>query len=548
MKRILTLVAFLAVLGFQAALAQPSSLPADARFDEPVAFSTGSNGESLRAMITALARSIGLTPVVDNVPDRIIVYDIGDPKPFRQVWELVLTLNDLDFVLQENDVIVVGTPDALARLRAPAAPDEPLEHRTYFLNNPIDQVTPVVRRVAPDATIDTVPGRNAIFVIATPSDHEAISSVLAEVDLPRDDAEVVTADDATFQRFYRVQNQVDQVATILRRAVPGVSIETLPGTDAIVVVGTEAQQEAVTAALDEFDRPADIVPLEQRTYFLSNAQAERLSQTLQATTLVSAESGEPLDAFSVVAEPRTNSLIVTGTAQVQRRLAELIAQLDGPQRQVNIQVRIQEITRRTAFDLGIDWGAGFGNLSAQILSGGLNFIFDTTQVISSLNILAVLDTLETQGLSRRVDDSNITVLDNGTGTIQSGGVIFITLPGANENIERTIPYGVQVDVTPRIAADGRITLEVEAKVEDVLSTTNDPTFLNLSSRNVNTTVTVEQGQTILLGGLLQNQFSTTRQRIPIIGSLPLIGDLFGRTITEEDNVDLLVILTAQVID
>jgi general secretion pathway protein D len=69
-------------------------------------------------------------------------------------------------------------------------------------------------------------------------------------------------------------------------------------------------------------------------------------------------------------------------------------------------------------------------------------------------------------------------------------------------------------VTPRITADGRVTLVIDAKVEDVLSTTNDPSFLNLSSRNVTTTVTVEEGQTLLLGGLLQSQLNVTRNRIP----------------------------------
>jgi type IV pilus assembly protein PilQ len=479
MKRSLTLLVLVAVLALSSALAQPSTLPDDERYSEPVSFSTGSNGESLRAMLTALARSIGLTPVVDGVPDRTIVYDIGDPKPFRQVWDLVLTLNDLVYVLQENDVVVVGTTDSLARLRS---------------------TTPVT-----------------------------------------------DSDEPTFQRFYRVNNAIDQVATILRRAVTGIDVETLPGTNALVVIGTDEQQDAVAAALAEFDQPADIVPLEQRTYFLSNAQAAALATTLQSTTLLGAEGGV-VDTFTVVPEPRTNSLIVTGTAGAQRRLASLIEQLDGPQRQVNIQVRIQEITKRTAFDLGIDWSAGLGNFTSQILSGGLSFIFDTTRVISSLNVLAVLDTLEVQGLTRRVDDSNITVLDNGTGTIQSGGTIFITLPGANENIERTIPYGVQIDVTPRISADGRITLVVDASVEDILSTTNDPTFLNLSTRSVNTTVTVQPGQTILLGGLLQNSLNVSQSRLPILGSIPIIGSLFSRTTTEEDNVDLLVVITAQVID
>jgi type II secretory pathway component GspD/PulD (secretin) len=477
MKRTLPLFVLVVALAFSSALAQTSTLPADERFSQPVSFSTGSTGESLRAMITALARTIGLTPIVDGVPDRTIVYDIGDPKPFRQVWDLVLSLNDLSYVLQENDVVVVGTRDSLARLRtAPAEGDE-----------------------------------------------------------------------ATVQRFYRVHNDMEQVATILRRAVRDVVVETLPGTSALVVIGTEAQQDEVVAALAEFDRPADIIPLEQRTYFLSNAVAANLAATLQATVQLG-EGGEVLESFTVVAEPRSNALIVTGTAAAQRRLADLIVQLDNPQRQVNVQVRIQEISRRAAFDLGIDWSTGFGNLTTKILSGGLGFIFDTTQVISSLNVLAVLDTLETQGLTRRVDDSNLTVLDNGTGSIQSGGTIFISLPGATENIERTIPYGVQIDVTPRISADGRITLAVEASVEDVLSTTNDPTFLNLSTRAVTTTVTVQPGQTILLGGLLQNSLSLTKSRIPILGSLPIIGGLFGRTVSEEDTVDLLLVITAQIID
>lgn len=485
MKRVRILLTCLALAGLSAALAQPAALPGDARFDEPVTFSTGAGGESLAAMITALARSIGLTPVLDDFVDKTIVYDIGDAKPFRQVWDLVLTLNDLDYLLQANDVVVVGTTESLARLRAPES-------------------------------------------VAQPSTEPIV------------------------QRFYRVNNDVEQVVAVLQRAVAGIDVEALPGTGALVVAGTQAQQDDVAAVLAEFDRPADVVPLEQRTYFLSNATAADLATTLQATGVVATqddeEAGGTLDTFTVVPEVRTNSLIVTGTAAVQARLADLIAELDRPQPQVNIQVRIQEITRRSALNLGIDWTTGFGNLSATVLGGGLNFIFDTTQVISSLNVLAVLDALETQGLTRRVDDSNLTVLNNGTGTIQSGGEIFITLAGANENIERTIPYGVQIEVTPRITADGRVTLEIDASVDDVLSTTNDPSFLNLSSRNVTTTVTVEPGETLLLGGLLQSQLNVTRERLPIIGSIPLIGDLLGRTVTEEDNTDLLLVVTALILD
>src|SRR5690606_18588861 len=144
MKRIGIVLTFLALFGLALAQGRLADLPADGRFDEPVEFTTGVAGESLQVMISALATSIGLTAITDDVPSKTIVYDIGEPKPFRQVWNIVLTLNDLDYVLLENDVVVVGSPASVARLRAPEAPvaqtdaaqaeAEVVEQRFYRVN------------------------------------------------------------------------------------------------------------------------------------------------------------------------------------------------------------------------------------------------------------------------------------------------------------------------------------------------------------------------------------------------------------------------------
>jgi len=486
MKRFGIVLTLLSLLTLAVAQGQLSPLPGDARFDEPVEFTTGTNGEQLPVMISALARSIGLTAVTDDVPAVTIVYDIGEPKPFRQVWNIVLTLNDLDYVLLENDVVVVGTTASVNRLRAPA-PE------------------------APETTVS------------------------AELE----------------QRFYRVNSDPEQVVQILRRSIAGLDVDALPGVQSIVVMATTEQHDRVRSILDQFDTTAEQVQLEQRTYFLSNANASDLAAVLQATGVVASEGEGPaqrLDDFSVVAEPRTNSLIVTGSASVQARLANLIPSLDEPQRQVNVQVRIQEVAHSVAYDLGLDLSGGFGQMTASILDTGLRFVFDTAAAVSSFNISAILDALETQGLSRRVDDGNITVLDNQTGTIQSGGTIFISIPGASENIEREIPYGVQLEITPRVANDGRVTLDLIAKVEDVLSETNNPNYLELSTRAVTSTITLAPGQTALLGGLLQNQFVVTKQRVPVLGAIPVIGELFGSTTQEDRTVDLLLIVTAQVVE
>ncbi|HEX7001723.1 MAG TPA: secretin N-terminal domain-containing protein, partial [Trueperaceae bacterium] len=305
--------------------------------------------------------------------------------------------------------------------------------------------------------------------------------------------------------------------------------------------------------LEQFDRAAEQVVLEQRTYFLSNAEAGQLADVLQQTGILTSggEEGQAsrLEDFSVVAEPRTNSLIVTGPAAVQARLAELIPQLDQAQRQVNIQVRIQEVSRSFSQDFGLDFSGAFGQMQASLLDTGLSFIFDMTSAVSSFNIMAVLDALESQGLSRRVDDANLTLLDKQEGILISGGNARILLPNAaGEAVLEEVEYGVQLTLTPLIGADGRITINVNAEVSDLLPPPTPDVVLHTSTRRVSTTVTLVPGQTVLLGGLMQDEIIITKRRLPIVGSIPIIGELFGSTETEETSGELLLIITADIIE
>ncbi|MEJ2219094.1 MAG: type II and III secretion system protein, partial [Gemmatimonadota bacterium] len=89
MKRTLILLTFLALAGLAWAQTQLAPLPKDSRFDQTVQLSTGVGGESLRAIVSALAKSVGLTAIVNDVPTTNINYDIGSPKPFRLVWSIV---------------------------------------------------------------------------------------------------------------------------------------------------------------------------------------------------------------------------------------------------------------------------------------------------------------------------------------------------------------------------------------------------------------------------------------------------------------------------
>lgn len=482
-------------------LAQPSVLPADGRFDTPVSLQFD---DSLDTVVEALAKSVGLQPILSRVPDARVYYNIEEPTGFRTVWNTVMALNDLDFALRENDIIVIGPAEDIGKLRE----------------------------------LDLAALRSA-------GEPGAAGAPLRE--------------------FYQVQGNAEEMAELLGRAVPGAVVEVLPGVRTLLISATAGEHERISELLARFDEPP--VEIEFRTYRLSNAEATDLARVLndsQAALFRAAsreagegEDGEGGDAgdqrdqdglFTVSADVRTNSLVVTAPAGVQRQVEALIEELDIRQRQVNVQVRLQEIQTRTADRLGINIAGGVGRFSASILDGGLRFLFDPHGAVSAFNIGAVLDTLETQGLSRRVDDSSLTVLNNNRTSIQAGGTILITLAGQAENIERTIPYGVQIDVTPRVSNDDRVTLEIEARVEDLLSSTEDPRMLELSTRAVLSTVTIEPGQTVLLSGLMQNQYTETVNKVPVLGDLPVIGALFRSSLAELSETELLIIVTADVLD
>ena len=500
-------LAIVFTLFFALAASALAQLPDDPRFDVPTMLVTQTDGESLRVVIDSFARTVGLTPIInleEETANKVVIYNIDQEKPFEQIWDILISQEGLDYVVQENDVIVVGTPEMIAGLKAGEAP-------------------------------------------------EVVAEMPASVE----------------QKVYSVTKSPEDVAGLIMKVVPGVEAEALPAVGSILVRGTTEQQIQVQSALEQFGAVTNLDPLEQRVFALSNAKASDVAAALQS--ILSAQVAEQVPAgdaangaaaggeegglqgsgnlrYSVVAYDPTNTVVVRATPVILDQITQLIPSLDSSQPQVNVQVRIQEITTEASEKLGVDWKAGLGNFSTSILETGLNFIFDAQQAVSGLNIGATLDALERQNLSRRVNDANMTVLNNQPAQIQSGGTYYITLPGAEDNIERTIEFGVKITVTPRIANDGRITLDVEATVDTPDSTLENVNFLKLSKQAVKSSVIVESGQTVLLGGLFANEFKTTTTGIPILSGIPIIGSAFNQTSNEKKDVELLLVVTADIID
>jgi general secretion pathway protein D/type IV pilus assembly protein PilQ len=314
--------------------------------------------------------------------------------------------------------------------------------------------------------------------------------------------------------------------------------------------------------------PAATIPLVQKSFALSHARASELADVLgkaiaaqvQGQAAPAQAQAQATPQVTVVAEPRTNTLIVTGSAD-QIALAErLIPTLDRPVQQVQLQIRVQAVSGEVIRNLGIKWETvSGGNLIASFLSTGLNLIFDATRSLASLNIRAVLDALEKQQLSRRLSDANVLVEDNygadtsdlrATGAkgaeIKVGGRLLIPITIGDQVSVREFDYGLLVRVRPQISTDGNILLEVFTQ------TGGDPAdgpagSIRIPQQSTLSKLRIRDGQTVVLGGLIQKVTDTSETKVPLLGDIPLLGELFKQRTSSIKDDELIVIITGNIV-
>ncbi|GAA6733264.1 secretin N-terminal domain-containing protein [Thermus oshimai] len=435
--------------------------------------------------------------------------------------------------------------------------------RVYTLQNTTleavgERLRALLSKELPAARLEAIPGNpKALLLEAPESDQALFAELLKAVDVA--EAPPPPPQEATVRRLFPLRfADAEKVAPFLAREVPGVVVQTVPGQRILSVRGTEAALKEVEALLLQIDRAPEQGPaLFQRTYQLSNAKAKDLAAVLQEA--LKAKTGPQPQAqgqeatatptATVVADERTNTLIVTGTAEDLALVEGLIPRLDQAVPQVNLRVRIQEVQSNFSRALGLKWNtiAG-GNVAASIVDAGLSLIFDSTRSLAALNIMATLDALQRQGLSRALRDVNQTVLNNQTARLQSGET-FLIRRVVGERVER-VPFdiGIIVEVTPQITADGQILLNIKAEVSgNVQRNPVDGDVDRFTKQVVTTTLRVRDGQTVVLGGLTSQENNETVQGVPFLMDIPLIGELFKQRTGETTDRELLVVITADVL-
>lgn len=279
-----------------------------------------------------------------------------------------------------------------------------------------------------------------------------------------------------------------------------------------------------------------------------------------STSSSSADGPEPT--MKVVADDTKNSLIVMANERDYQRVLRVIHNLDVVPSQVLIEAAIAEVTLNDELKYGLEWQlqkggtptATFSSLTSGAVAAafpGFNYAFNAANIAATLKALNSLTKVNV------ISTPSLMVLDNKTARLQIGDQVPITTQTATNvvtsqaAIVNTVSMqdtGVILSVTPRINESGRVQLEIEQEVSSVVKTTSSnidsPT---IQQRRVKTTVVVNDGEVLALGGMIQDHASKSGTQIPLLGDIPGLGAMFSSRDDSVDKTELLILITPRVV-
>ena len=353
----------------------------------------------------------------------------------------------------------------------------------------------------------------------------------------------------------------------------------------VILVGSRSAIDHAARVISELDVDSKIGDF--HIYKLKNIDAtvasEQVAKVLASTATMLGNEAAKFPA-TVVPDVATNSLIFAATQRQFDSLVPILDAIDIQPRQILLRGFIAEINVTNLENNGIDWSIIGGQMWDDLLLGGnvslgesgvpsqfMTWFNDlskreelldrngSTYTITNYNPMALM--YATIDLLRRYNAVNILSVprlmctDNKESSFQVGQVIPVlkgsTSDLSNPNaIQNNFDYkdtGLTLTVTPHIRSGNLVAMDIKQTTEDVMSAAGDPTP-RTSKREVNTSVVVGDGETIILGGMIKETERNLKRRVPGLSYIPLIGGLFQKISKEKEKVDFVIFLTPQIIE
>ena len=463
-------------------------------------------------------------------------------------------------------------------------------------NVPADQLVPILRPLVPQyGHLAAYAASNTLIISDRRANAQRLGEIVAKID--RNGMQDVETIKLQYASASEVAEVIEQLKAGEQGNAPGTSFSIIPDqrTNSVIISGGRKQRLRLRAIIADLDTETEETGGTQVIY-LDYADAEQIAPVLQnyaqgrsssgsssssnssggnnAAARTAATGGAGSNGVTVIAEPGANALVVTAPADKMRQIRQVIDQLDIRRGQVLVEAIIAEVSLTRSRDLGINVaafedggpaaasvldqetlravpGAAEDGTPLSLIQQGLNVALGNIDddgtgfavLVNALsgntntNVLSTpsLITRDNEEAEIKVGQEVPFVSGNFTsGVSGGGGAGGVTNPF--QTIERE-DVGLTLAVTPQISAGNTIQLTIDQEVSSIAqgaSAGSGAVDLITNNRTLTTSVEVDDGQILVLGGLIDDQVTETEQKVPVLGDIPLLGALFtNRSVTKQ---------------
>lgn len=444
-------------------------------------------------------------------------------------------------------------------------------------------VSEIIRPLLPkDAYMATYPRTNSILIADTSSNIHYIAKIIQTLDV-EEKVKIIPLKYASAkvlsEQITRIMEKSRASATqtggtrVTPQTEAGIKILPDVRTNSLIVIANQQDARTVETLVANLDveRPARASNVQ--VVYLKNAQAKEVATSLTAALANLKITGalEGAQEVQVSADEGTNALIVTASAQDFQVIADIIDKLDIVREQVIVDMLIVEVSEDTLKEIGVDWATIDDAVADSVrFFGATNFgprvdfiggdwegfsVGAWKQTSSGPGIAAILQALEQKSGVNILSKPNIVTSNHNKAKIVVGENIPFVMQSritetdpATPTAIRTFEYrdvGITLEVTPHVSQSGLIRLELNSEFTKFIDTGSLDTQ-RTTKREAQTNVTMNSGSTVVIGGLIRDDKVTVEKKIPLVGDIPLVGELFKMRRDQLQKTNLLMFITPHV--
>ncbi len=557
----------------------------------------------IRQIVEAVGAVTGKNFILDpriNAKVTMLSSTPMSPDAFYEAFLSILEVHGY-VTVTTGDVIKV-IPNASSRqypgrlTTAGAGADDIVTQVVQVQNVGAAQLVPILRPLIPQyGHLAAHPGSNMLIISDRAANVDRLLSIIRRIDQSNDvDIEVVPLEHASASEVVRVLTALTQAPR-----ADGVPVTTSLVADArtnsVLIGGDKSDRLRLRVLIAHLDTPLEDGG-DTRVRYLRYADSEELATKLQShfsqqqqagAAGTAAAAGSNSSAVSVWSDSQTNAIVVHAPPKMMRALMGIVDKLDIRREQVLVEAIIVEVVADRSSDFGVTWAVnGAGDDSpigvtnfpptngvvqfAGAIAGGGDAIVDPTALIGSgitlgigrisdsgVSFAAILSALQGDADTNIISTPSIVTTDNEEASLNVGQEVpFVTGSYTNtgglgavnpfQTVQRE-SVGVKLVITPQINEGDSLLLKISQEISSIASSAEGAVDLITNERIIETTVIVEDGGILVLGGLLEDQLRETDQRVPILGSIPLLGALFRSRSTDKIKTNLMVFIRAKIL-